>query len=270
LQNKEQFKWAISNIALQLYAKLGGQPWKVKPQTERCLIIGIGQSHKKNKFGQIEKYYAYSVLTDSSGLYKDIKILSDAKDIHQYLSGLKDKLLHVIEQYIEEFDDFVLHTTFSIKNNELSVISEVIKNLSKKNPKKKFTVMKFDEHNKFFGYSTNNNSLIPYESTYLKISGEEYLVWFEGLQAHNPIVRKRIGRPVYIKFIFSSKKLSLEKKQNYLQDAINLSGANWRGFNAKSLPISIYYSQLVAKYFREFQSLGLGYINLENITPWFL
>ena len=76
LQNKEQLKWAISNIGLQLFAKMGGQPWKVTPETEKCLIIGLGQSHKRMG-DTIEKYFAYSVLTDSSGLYKNLKFLGN-------------------------------------------------------------------------------------------------------------------------------------------------------------------------------------------------
>lgn len=270
IKNKDQVKWAISNIALQLFAKLGGQPWIVKPQTEKCLIVGIGQSHKKNSDGSISKYYAYSILTDSSGLYKEIKVLSESNDKNEYLSGFKRNLMNIIKDYICEFDEFVLHTTFSIKRNELEIIKEVLEGISLGNEQKIFSVMTINEKNKYFGYSLGSNSLIPYESTYIKISKDEYLVWFEGLQFHNPVVRKRIGRPVYIKFLFSSKILNDEKKKDYLQDAINLSGANWRGFNAKSIPISIYYAQIVAKYFKEFLNYGLDYINLENITPWFL
>ena len=33
----------------------------------------------------------------------------------------------------------------------------------------------------------------------------------------------------------------IDNELNYLQDILNLSGSNWRGFNAKSMPISIYY-----------------------------
>jgi len=56
----------------------------------------------------------------------------------------------------------------------------------------------------------------------------------------------------------------------YTGERLHLSGANWRGFNAKSLPISIYYAQIIAKYFREFHRLGLRELDLENLTPWFL
>ena len=112
--------------------------------------------------------------------------------------------------------------------------------------------------------------MIPYESSFVRIAEREFLVWFEGLQIQNPTVRKRIERPLHVEFLYSSTNLDYSKMKNYLQDAVNLSGANWRGFNAKSLPVSVYYAQLVAKYYKEFQTLGFLDIDLEKITPWFL
>jgi hypothetical protein len=46
IRKRGGLKWAASNIALQIFAKLGGQPWKVKPSNENCIIFGIGQSHQ--------------------------------------------------------------------------------------------------------------------------------------------------------------------------------------------------------------------------------
>jgi hypothetical protein len=43
----------------------------------------------------------------------------------------------------------------------------------------------------------------------------------------------------------------------HLQDIINLSGANWRGFNAKNTPISIYYPELIAKFISKFDEYNL-------------
>ena len=57
---------------------------------------------------------------------------------------------------------------------------------------------------------------------------------------------------------------------NHLQDAINLSGANWRGFNAKAMPVSVYYAQLIARYLKEFESHGLAAVDVNTLTPWFL
>jgi hypothetical protein len=270
LQKKEELKWAISNIGLQLFAKMGGQPWKVTPQTNKCLIVGLGQSHKYHN-DKIEKYFAYSVLTDSSGLYKDLKVLGNSEDQDSYLASFRKNLQEVITNYYHEYQSFVIHTTFSLQKNELDILNSVLGDLASKNRNlKEFVVMRFNEHSKYFGYSLLNNSMVPYESSFIQLSDSEYLIWFEGLQYHNPTVRKRIDRPIYIEFYYTSRKLDIQQKEEFLQDAVNLSGANWRGFNAKSKPVSVYYAHLVARYYNEFQSLELEDIDLEKITPWFL
>ena len=46
IQDENALKWAIANIALQIFCKAGGQPWKVRPTPEATLIVGISQSHK--------------------------------------------------------------------------------------------------------------------------------------------------------------------------------------------------------------------------------
>lgn len=74
----------------------------------------------------------------------------------------------------------------------------------------------------------------------------------------------------HIEFYYASQKLSDSAKMRYLQDVINLSGANWRGFNAKSLPVSIYYCQLIARRIKEFDAYGYEDVQIETSTPWFL
>lgn len=270
LQVKNELKWATSNIGLQLFAKMGGQPWKVAPQTNSCLIVGLGQAHRRNK-ERIEKYFAYSILTESTGLYKDLRVLSETTEEDTYLNNFRDNLKAIFEEYYDTYDNFVVHATFSIRKDELEAVKNILDTLSSMDQtKKKFVAMKFNDRNKFFGYATSNNSMVPYESSYIRLSDKEYLVWFEGLQYHNPNIRKRVERPLHIEFIYPDDGLSEAQMQNYLQDAVNLSGANWRGFNAKSLPVSVYYAYLVASYYKEFQALGLDEIDLDTMHPWFL
>ena len=49
-----------------------------------------------------------------------------------------------------------------------------------------------------------------------------------------------------------------KNKNYYLQDIINLSGANWRGFNAKHEPVSTLYPELIAKFAGKFDQYGLN------------
>lgn len=275
LQQRNQLKWSVGNIGLGLFAKMGGEPWKVVPKTDKCLIFGIGQAHKE-KDDRIEKYFAYSILTESNGLYKELKILSQATEEGDYLTSFKQNLEALFKKYYEAYDHFVVHTSFRIRGVELDALKEVLNGLqTEKDSPKQFVVMKFNDQNRYFGYARNNNSLVPFEGSFLRLSNREFLVWFEGLQYHNPTVRKRYERPLHIEFIYPENrhdKSGLEPSEQirFLQDAINISGANWRGFIAKSLPVSIYYAKIVADFYSDFESLDLEELNFEDFAPWFL
>ena len=113
LEDDESLKWAIANLALQIFCKAGGKPWKVRPTAERSLIIGVSQSHKSRLVGakvQIDKYFAFSVLTDSSGLFQQIQILSDSPDHSTYVTALRVNLKQILEDSAGTFNRVVIHT----------------------------------------------------------------------------------------------------------------------------------------------------------------
>jgi hypothetical protein len=272
LERDSRLQWSTSNIALQCFAKLGGKPWKVLPRNSRCLIIGIGQSHREaysDGKRHIVRYYAYSVLTESSGLFKELRILGRSEDPVDYLAQLKQNIKRIVRDYRDSFDRFVIHAPYKIRGDELDSIQEVFTQFGKQNAGQ-FVVLRINASNDFFGYSQTNNSLVPFESTYVSLAWDEFLVWFEGLQYNNPKAARRYSHPVHITFHYSNVDLSTKDRLDFVQDAVNLSGANWRGFNAKSMPVSIYYAQLIARFTNRFDELGLPEVSLDNLLPWFL
>jgi hypothetical protein len=174
IKNHNIFKWSISGVALQIFTKLGSSPWCLVPSTEKCPMIGIGQAHRKNTDGMIERYYSYSIQNDSSGLFRDIKLLSDNTDHDGYLNGLSKKLREIIFTQVDEFDCFVIHTPFRLRNDEINAVREVVGSLSRET-NKKFAVLRFKDNHYYTGYDFGNDSLTPYESTFVSISaGSQY------------------------------------------------------------------------------------------------
>lgn len=98
-------------------------------------------------------------------------------------------------------------------------------------------------------------------------------MWFEGLQQGSTQVvsAQNISNPVHVQFIYGPD-FSEEETKSYLQDIINLSGANWRGFNAKHEPVSTLYPELIAKFAGKFDQYGInldiGDSALEKV--WFI
>ena len=165
----------------------------------------------------------------------------------------------------------VIHTPFRMRNDEMKIIRDSIIRLSKVHGNIEFTVMRISTRNRFFGFA-DNNIKIPYESTYVQLSSKEYLVWFEGLKHGREYINKRVANPTYIDFWYGSSDRT--RVIQLLQDAVNLAGASWRGFNAKLEPISIFYPQLIAGFIRDFRMLGYNQDMGEALsrikTPWFL
>jgi Piwi domain len=121
LNDRNALKWSISNIGLAVFAKMGGVPWQVHPSTEKCLIVGIGQAHRIVD-GNIEKYVAYSVLTDSSGIYESIKVLGNSTNRQTYMDDLKANLRQVLFSHKNRYKSFVIHVTFSMKHEEINLM----------------------------------------------------------------------------------------------------------------------------------------------------
>ena len=267
--NRNTLKWSAANIGLQSFAKAGGIPWKIRPRTESCLIIGVGQAHQLTN-GKIVRYFAFSVLTDSSGVFEEVRLLGEGRNERQYIQDLSTNLAAIIRDYSHRYTNFVVHSTFAIQHAELNSIADTLENQQMQGHNGAFASLKFNDRNGFFGFATEHNSRVPYESTLIRLSTNECLVWFEGLLYGQNTVNKMVGNPLHVRFLYPREGLSDYQRLAYLQDAVNLSGANWRGFNAKSLPVSVYYAQIIAKYLKEFDNLGLSPIDIHTLKPWFL
>ncbi|MFA5262700.1 MAG: Piwi domain-containing protein [Opitutaceae bacterium] len=264
-------QWSVANIALQIFCKAGGQPWKVKPTDDRALIIGLSQSHKivVNETRRIEKYFAFSILTDSSGLFQSINVMGEGPDQRSYLDQLRQNLQNLLKDKAATFSKVVLHTSFKLKFAEMQVIQDVVRDTAKSSSHCSFAVVKVNQRNRFFAVNRSVNSLVPYEASYLSLGHSEYLLWFEGIFPDNQSVKKVIPGPTHLSFLKVSEGQLIGDEQ-ILQDLVNLSGANWRGFNAKSAPVSVFFCHLVADLLHEFQQRDLPLPQLNALKPWFL
>lgn len=274
IDDRNSLKWSIANIALQIFCKCGGKPWKVKPTTEKSLIIGISQSHRHkgdNKDLSVEKYFAFSVMTDNSGLFQEIKVLSEGSKKDDYIAKLKDTLRTVLEQSVDQYNRVILHTSFKLKREEINAIKETVNSVVKKdsNESCKFAVIKINHNNRFFGFNPGANNMVPFEGSYVSLGKGEYLIWFEGIFRDQPTANRAFPGPTHVQVVPIDAKQYISHDE-LLQDLLNLSGANWRGFNAKSSPVSIFYCHLIAKMVRDFQLRELPMPAVQDLKPWFL
>ena len=267
---KDQLKWSVSNIGLQIFSKLGGAPWLVQSAKSNCLMFGLGSVQERVN-GNTTKYTAYTVCLDSSGDFKYIKPLSSSDDENIYLDELRTNLKEVLSSELgDHYKSLVLHLPYKISKKEIEVIKSVGSEIREAD-EFEVIVMRVNTKHKFLGFS-DHNTCVPYESTYIQISKNEFLIWAEGLQYGKEVLHKRVSEPLYVEFIESQEEWVTKKE--CLQDILNLTGANWRGFNSKSQPITILYSRLIAHFMREFSHLQtvneIDFVSAESVAPWFL
>ena len=260
---ENKLKWSVSGIALQMFTKLGGVPWIVKTQNSNCLIIGIGQSIERTE-QSISRFFAYSVFLEASGKFLKIETLADAKIKDDFLNAVAVNVKRIINEN-KNYQRIIFHVPEKIKNETVKKIEDILRE-SQTNVE--LYILRINDDSKFFGYDLNNNSMIPYESSYIQLSDNEYLVWTEGLNYHNPKPLKRYGNPLYIQFFYPNNK-NYDKKI-LLHDILNLSGANYRGFNAKALPVSLYYPKLISNFYKHFKEINLDQISIGSDKLWFI
>ncbi len=174
---KDQLKWSVSNIGLQVFSKLGGAPWLVQPAKSNCLIFGIGSVQEKLD-GSTIRYTAYTVCLDASGDFKYIKPLSSSNDETTYLENLKQNLSQVLSSELgDQYRSLVLHLPYKINRNEIDIIKEVVGQV-RGDDEFEVIVVRINTKHKFLGFSDHNTS-VPYESNYVQLSKNEFLIWAE-------------------------------------------------------------------------------------------
>ena len=244
----------------------------MKPTHQKCLIFGIGSAHEKDDDGNIQKYTAYTVCIDTTGNFNKIQPLSSSRNQGKYLSQLKEELIKTISNgQNRDIEECVIHVPYKIRRDEIHAIRESV-NAVRKNVDFEIKIIKINTQHKFFGFS-HHNTKVPYESSLVQLSKIEYLIWTVGLQYGKSMVNRRVSEPLHIEFLYGASG-DYDEDKAYLQDIINLTGANWRGFNSKAQPISIYYSKLVAdfmKRFGKYESVSnFSVLSQESFNPWFL
>src|SRR5262249_7842867 len=149
-----------------------------------------------------EKYFAFSVMTDNSGLFQKIQVLSEGVEEPDYLTQLQRNLSALVAESAQAFSRVVVHTSFKLKHREIDAINKTIK-AAAKTPQStcQFAVVKVNHKSRFFGINRRANSLVPYEATRVKLGPREYLVWFEGILPDRPIVTKAFPGPTHLQIL---------------------------------------------------------------------
>jgi hypothetical protein len=283
--------YSLDNIALAIYAKLGGTPWTISSsnQASHELIIGLGSTSIKNsRLSPITRYIGITAVFGADGNYL-FSNLSKEVEYEQYLDELTDSLKKVIAEVgkrnaLAKGDNLrlVFHQAFKQYNeNEVFSVKRAISEITDYKIDFSFVNIGQDHNYSIFDknqhgvpiskYSTQvKGEMIPGKGYFIQDSYDSALVTITGpQQLLTPF--QAFPKPLHITVHRDSTFNDIQYLSKQVYDFTFLS---WRSFNPTHVPVTILYSNLIAGLLGRLRNVknwnpDILYTNLKS-SRWFL
>lgn len=248
LDDRSQFEWAAANLALGAFVKLGGVPWVVSSdEAEDDLIIGIGRSSIFDHVSRNTTHYiAFTACFSARGAFKFVALADVAKTHQDYLVKLQEVVgtsLTRAEQLGTRIASLSVHMPKEMGREEGEAIQRAVAERANEKLSRVVVAKVTDEANSF-AVDDQYPDGAPKRGTVIRISDRDYVLYTEG-RDEKETWRARIPGAVRV----SPQRVALSHFQSValLRQINDLSQVNWRGFNARSRPISVAYGHLIAE-----------------------
>lgn len=272
LQNDRNLSYSINNIGVACYAKVGGIPWilPVHQIISHELVVGIGSyvASKESRFGKYKKYIGVTTVFSSDGRYV-LESRTRAKLFEEYLPELLSTLERAITEIRikdgwDEYDRvrLIFHVFKPLSYIEIDAVRALVEKL--KLPYVDFSFISvtkdhpyllFDENQEGVkSYEQKKGVFVPERGLMVKLSSNEVLLQLTGSNELKQWTDNHPS-PLLIKLHDNS----TFKDMDYLvRQVFDFSCLSWRTLLPSPAPITILYSDLIAK----------NLLMLKDISGW--
>lgn len=275
LLDAQNLQWALADIGLQIFVKLGGHPWLVKPSGGGGdVIVGVGRSEHIDKKGVKTRYVGYTTCFTSGGLFRSVELFKPHNSYHEYLDGLEDSLVQALTSAVRAESGpirLVLHVTKRFSKYERERLEKALATVEKQERTVQYIVLRVMEEHPFAVYDTLHTTYSPPGGISIQLDWNNRLVVLAGRPLSGNI-RKAPPSPLWVTYQSSS--TNEHSIDQLVQQIYELSVANWRGFKGAVHPITIGYSTLISDLLCSNEGNQLveaisQQANLRNV-PWFI
>ncbi len=286
---ERQLSAGLNNMCLAIYAKLNGIPWLIKaaPGIEHEFVVGLGSTYiQQSKVGERERVVGITTVFKGDGNYF-LSNVSDAVPIDRYEETLLNSLRRTIKKVSQDMNwqpretiRLVFHAFKRMRNTEIDAVKSLISELGEYDVEYAFLHVK--EHHSFmlfdekqpgirdFETGSQKGAMAPQRGLFFPLSDSETLLVLTGPgQLKRP--EDGLPRPV----LLDLHPASTFQDMTYLtRQVYAFSCHSWRSFFPSHMPVTILYSDLVARLLGQLSRLPkwnpdvmLGRI---GTTRWFL
>jgi hypothetical protein len=257
--------YTLSNLALAVYAKLGGIPWLIKSDKGIAheVVIGLGSAAiGDSRFSKKERIVGITSVFRGDGGYL-LSNLSNAVPMAKYGEALTDSLQATLQRVRTEMNwikgdsvRVIVHAFKPMRNTEVESVKAALAEFSDFDLRFAFLHVKEDHPYLLFDDESvgvkGRGEKTPVRGLYSEIGNNETLLTLTGPQQ---LKRPTDGLPKPLL-------LTLHRDSTFT-DIIYLtkqvywfSNHSWRSFLPAAMPVTIYYSDLVAGLLGRLDRLG--------------
>jgi hypothetical protein len=266
LRDDAQFQWSVANIALAIFAKLGGIPWAVEaPAGDDDLIIGVGRADV-GRDGARQRHFGYAVTFVSNGIYRQTWSFTPTADDSVY----EERLQAAIEEALRADLDhppgrLVVHLAKQAGVREIEAARRAMEAANLTVP---VAFLRLDDSSLHDLADTDEATFAPPKGLVAKLGPRRALLQTEGLGALGPP-----DGPLLVTMDRRSTVLESDFDALVAQ-VFRLAHANWRGFNAQAKPATLVYGEELASLVGHLQDVETWNPDLLRSElrsrPWFL
>lgn len=280
LRNPSQLPWTLENIALQMYAKIGGTPWTVlSSQKQKSLVLGISRAQDEQK----RMVVGFVTLFSSDGDYLFFSSIAPQPVYWENREAYQESLASVIVKACREYtqlnrqpDEIVIHLCKKPgKFREFYAAEQAMKLLGANIP---YAILHLNEYSSYHLFDTAHASYVPQPGIKVNLSETSALLFLDGRKRDfrtGEETRNRRGVPRLFEIGFDTRStLPISEFQRLTRQVYEFAAVNWRGFNAQSVPATLNYSRLIADLIAEIGvdtwSQHVAQLGLLADKAWFL
>jgi hypothetical protein len=249
LQAGTQFRFAIPNIALSAFAKLGGVPWLVQRSGEPpALVIGIGTTNVRNSSGETrQRYLGYAICMLSNGLFLDLSFFGVSTSHEEFLPKLTEGLGNTLDRLGKtqnKVSKVTLHVSQFERYDTIAAIADLLGKRKQAQPSPvPFELLRLSHDSSFTVMDLDDPGFVAEEGSVVDLAPRHSLVVMEGRQEKASWRgRKPVTLEVHREYV-SNPALPFADS---LRDVFHLGFVNWRGFGTKTKPATLAYAKLLS------------------------
>jgi hypothetical protein len=261
--NQSQLAYTLSNMALATYAKLGGIPWLLRadPTTTHELVVGISSSRvRTSRLSQGARLVGFTTVFSGDGSYF-LHTVSKAVAFDDYSDEMLASLRASLERVRKERNwqkgervRLIFHAFKPLRDSEARAVMRLADELSDFQLEFAFLHVASDTNLQLFDRNAHGvpvgqsgkvkGIFVPERGLMVALSDRDMLV---GVTGAKELKRPTDGAPVPLRLHLH--RASTFRDLRYLgQQVMLFASHSWRGFQPASMPVTVSYSQLIARH----------------------